>query len=244
MAYEWLLTWVYPIVSKNPAVTEIAESIPSAVKTVFGVSDQAPVDTFEAFISAQFFARIWTLLLALYGVNTATSLLAGSIEDGTLAIPLATPISRSALLATQAGVLTSANGVLMGATLLGLFSGTARFKIKIEHWRYCRMSLLGFAFFSVISMYSFLFSAWFPEKERALAYAAGLTLAFYGLDIIGGLSEKLSWVRKLSLFQCFQPQEVLEDRIDPGRQILGLTGGAIILWLLAQRILEEKDLVL
>lgn len=244
IAYEWLLTWVYPVVSKNPAVTEIAESIPSAVKTVFGVSNQARVDTFEAFISAQFFARIWTLLIALYGVNTATTLLAGGIEDGFLALPLATPISRSELLSTQAGVLITANGILVGATLLGLFSGAAQFEIEIDHWKYWRMSLSGLAFFSVISMYSLLFSAMFAEKEKALAYSMGLTFVFYGLDIIGGLNEKLSWVRKLSLFQWFQPQDVLEGRLDPARSILGLTAGATILWFLAQKVFETKDLAL
>ncbi|WP_242837406.1 hypothetical protein [Desulfitobacterium metallireducens] len=57
-----LLTWVYPVISENPDVAQIAESIPSAVKTVLGVSEEARVDTFEAFISAQFFARIWAML--------------------------------------------------------------------------------------------------------------------------------------------------------------------------------------
>ncbi|AHF08705.1 hypothetical protein DESME_15065 [Desulfitobacterium metallireducens DSM 15288] len=50
------------MISENPDVAQIAESIPSAVKTVLGVSEEARVDTFEAFISAQFFARIWAML--------------------------------------------------------------------------------------------------------------------------------------------------------------------------------------
>lgn len=52
--YEGLLTWVYPVISENPAVAQIAESLPSTVKTVFGVSEEARMDTFEAFISGQF----------------------------------------------------------------------------------------------------------------------------------------------------------------------------------------------
>lgn len=242
--YEWLLTWVYPVISKNPAVTEIAEDIPSAVKTVFGVSAQARVDTFEAFISGQFFARIWTLLMAIYGINTTNALLAKLVDDGSLAFPLSTPVSRAEILTTQAAVLMSSNSILIAATLVGLYSGAYRFGIELDYWQYLRLGVLGLAFFTAISGYSLLFSVWFSEEERALAYAYGLTFAFYGLDVLGGLTDKLSWASNLSLFKLFKPQEVLEGTINPSGAILGLTAGAAMLFALAIQVFEEKDLAL
>ncbi len=242
--YEGLLTWVYPVIARNPAVTEVAESMPSVVKTVFGISENARVDTFEAFISGQFFARIWVMLMALYGIQTANSLLAKMVDDGTMAFLLSTPVSRSEIISTQVGVLMSTTTILVVATIVGLYFGTLCSEININHRRYMRLGFLGIAFFSLIEMYSLFLSAWFVEEERALTYAAGLTLAFYALDIVGGLSGKLSGLKNFSIFQWFQPQEVLEGTINPRRTFLGLSAASIALWYLTKKVFETKDLTI
>lgn len=242
--YEGLLTWVYPVISENPAVTQIAESIPSAVKTVFGVSEEARVDTFEAFISGQFFARIWAMLMVLYNVESANELLAQMVDDGSLAFLLSTPVSRDEFLSTQALVLLNGNALLVLSTLLGLYFGTSHFGISIARWRYFLFGILGLTFYSLIGAYSLFFSAWFAQHDMALTFAAGLTLAFYALDVAGGLSDKLSWVRQLSLFQCYQPQEVLEGTTNPTKKILGLAAGTMILLRLAIYAFNEKDLAI
>lgn len=242
--YEGLLTWVFPVISEIPAVNEVAESIPSAVKTVFGVSDEARVDTFEAFISGQFFARIWVMLMALYNVQTANELLAKMVDDGSLAFLLSTPVPRDELLSTQVLVLFSGNALLVAATLLGLYGGTYCFGISVDHWRYFRFALLALAFYSLIGAYSFFFSAWLAGEDNTQTFAAGLTLAFYALDVAGGLSDKLSWARKVSLFRWYPSQDVLEGTVDPGGAILGLSAGALILFRLGIQVFTEKDLAL
>ncbi|KGK86211.1 ABC transporter permease [Desulfosporosinus sp. HMP52] len=242
--YEGLLTWVYPVIAENPAVTEIAVSLPTAVKTVFGVPENARTDTFEAFISGQFFARIWVMLMAVYGIQTANNLLAKMVDDCSIALLLSTPISRSEILSTQAAVLIFLGGILVTVTILGLFFGASRSGITICHDRYVRLGLLGFSFFSLIEIYSLFFSVWFVEEERALTYAAGLTLIFYCLDIVGGLSNKYSWLKKVSLFQLFQPQEVLEGSKNPAGSIVGLNLVSMILWQWAKRVFESQDLAI
>ena len=242
--YEGLLTSVYPVILKNPAVTQIAESIPSPVKTVFGVSEEARMDTFEAFISGQFFARIWVMLMALYNVETANDLIAKMIDDGTLAFLLSTPVPRDEFFSNQALVLLSGNGILAVNTLLGLYAVTYRAGIPIDRWGYLRFGLLSFTFYSLIGAYSMFFSALHAERDIAITFASGLTLAFYALDVMGGLSNKLSWVRDLSLFRFYQPQEMLEGTVDPSRGTLGLGAGVILLLWLGMKIFDKKDLAI
>lgn len=153
--YEELLAWVYPAVSQTPAVAEIVDAFPSAVKTVFGVSPNARTDTFEAYISSQFFARIWTMLMAFYGINTANALLSKLVDDGSLALPLSTPVSRSSILTTQAAVLLVNNTVIITFTFWGLYLGTAVFGTYIEKIRYRKLFNLSLAFFSLIGSYAF-----------------------------------------------------------------------------------------
>jgi ABC-2 type transport system permease protein len=242
--YEGLLTWVYPAISKTtPAVTEIVDAFPSPVKVVFGVSPDARTDTFEAYISSQFFSRIWTMVMAAYEINTANALLSELIDDGSLAIPLSAPVSRCEILTTQAAVLLVNNILLTANTLTALFLGTTIFGIEIERSKYLKFSLLIFSFFSVIGSYSFLFST-LAEKEKSLAYAYGLTAVFYVLDVVAGLSDKLSLVGRLSLFRLLKSQEVLEGTVHPaGMTTTLLTSAGLILYL-AVRVFEKKDLPL
>lgn len=242
--YEGLLTWVYPVVAKNPAVAQVAESIPSAVKTVFGVPENARTDTFEAFISGQFFSRIWVMLMAVYGIQTANALLAKMVNDCSLALILSTPISRSEILSTQAGVLVSSGAVLVAVTIGGIFFGTSCSGIIIDRENYIRLGFLGFALFTLIELYSLLFSTWFVDEERAVTYAAGLTMLFYSLDIAGGLSDKFSGLRNLSLFQYFQPQSILEGTTNPARAVIGFNFISAVLWYYAKRVFEGQDLAI
>lgn len=241
--YEELLAWVYPAIAKTPAVTEIVDAFPSAVKTVFGVSPNARTDTFEAYISSQFFARIWTMLMAFYGINTANALLSKLVEDGSLVLPLSTPVSRSTILTTQAAVLFVNNAVIITLTFWGLYFGTTVFGIYIEKTNYRKLFNLSLAFFSLISSYAFFFAT-LAEREKSLAYAYGLTFAFYVLDVLAGLSDKLSGLGRLSLFRLLKPQEVLEGTINPTGIIVGLSLAAGFIISLAMIIFDKKDLPL
>jgi ABC-2 type transport system permease protein len=242
--YEGLLTWVYPAISKTtPAVTEIVEAFPSPVKVVFGVSPDARTDTFEAYISSQFFSRIWTMVMAAWEINTANALLAELIDNGSLAFPLSAPVSRSGILTTQAAVLMASNILLTALTFTALFIGTAIFGIKIAKTKYLKLSLLSFSFFSVIGGYSFWFCT-LTEKEKSLASAYGLTASFYILDVLAGLSDKLSWAGRLSLFRLLKPQEVLEGANHPAGITTTLLTSTVIILYLAARVFEKKDLPL
>lgn len=242
--YEGLLTWVYPVISENLAITKVVEAIPTAVKSVFGVSEEDKTDSFEAFITAQFLARIWAVFMVLYNVETAHELLTKMIEDGFLAFPLSTPVPRNEFLTTQALVLINGNAILVFFTLLGLFGGTSLFGISIDRWRYFRFGFLSFTFYSLVGAYSLFFASCFTEEDIALSLAVGLTLTFYAMDVAGGLNDKLSWLRKLSLFQCYQPQKVLEGTTDPTKTILGLISGTLILLGLGIITFNETNLAI
>ena len=242
--YEGLLAWVYPLISDNKSVSDIVGSIPSTVKTVFGVSPEARTDTFEAFISAQFFSRIWSVLLAIYGINTANSLLSKLIDDGSLVFPLTTPVPRSEIITTQNTVLLAANSTIIGATIGGLLVWCSRFGIPIKQLRCLYLGTLALTFFTFISSYSFLLAAWIDGEERASAYAYALTFVFYAFDVIGGLSKRSAWVGSLSIFKIFKPQEILEGSANPFPAIAGLTAGSALLTFVTMKVFEGRDLPL
>lgn len=240
--YEWLVTWVYPTIAKSPAVIEIANSFPTSVKSVFGVTSGDRQDSYEAYISAEFFGRIWTLIMAIYGVNTADALLAKLVEQGFMAFPLSALVTRTEIINTEIAVLLTGFAAMTGFTLLGVYSGIALFGVEINHWHYFRLGILGFSFFSAIGSYSLFFSALFNTEEQALTYSAAVTFIFFALDVVSGLDERFSWVQYITLFGLYRPQGVLEGTIVPTGQILGLAGIATLMFVLTGVVFSQKDI--
>lgn len=239
--YGLLLTGVYPSIAKSSAVAEIAASFPTTVKSVFGVSGEANLNSFEAYISGQFFSRIWALVMSIYGIGTAQSLFAELLDQGFLAYPLAAPLSRREIVVTQTGALLTGLAVLTGVSVSGVILGCHWQEIKIHTWRYYRLGVLGFAFFSAISSYSLVFSVMAESSQQAMFYSAGLTLFFYALDVTAGLNEKFKWLKHFTLFGLFRPQEVLDGE-SPARDILMLLGIAVGMFFLAEEGFRQRDL--
>lgn len=241
--YEWLLTWVYPILIKSPAIEEIPQSFPSSVRRAFGVSTGDEIDlSYEAYISAQLFGRFWTLLISVYGISTVNSLVTQLIEEGFMSYPLSSPVSRSGILNTQIAVLFTELTLLSGGTLGGIYTATALFKIKIDRLQYFRLGMLGFSLSFAISAYSLLLAVIFNTEEEALRYAALLTFAFYGLDVVSSLSNRFSGLKNLTPFGMFRPQEVLQAKVLPTREILVLGMITGITLVLADILFTGKDL--
>lgn len=239
--YGLLLTGVYPSIAESPAVAEIAGNLPTTVKSVFGVSNEADLNSFEAYISGQYFSRIWVLVMSVYAIGTAQSLFAEMSERGFLAYLLAAPLSRREIATTQSNVLLTGIAALTAVTLAGVVLGCIWQDISLSTWRYYRLGLLGLAFFSSISSYSLFFSAMAASGQQAVFYAAGVTLFFYALDVVAGLNEKFRWLRRFTLFGLFKPQEVLEGS-SPAKEILILSGITLAILLLVQEGFSLRDL--
>jgi ABC-2 type transport system permease protein len=241
--YAWIITWVYPIIIQEPDIEEIPKSFPSAVKRAFGVSTGEEVDlSYEAYISAQLLGRLWTLIISIYGINTANALVAQPIEQGFMAFPLSSSVSRSEILNTQIGVFMTELALVIGTTLGGIYAATAHFNLRIARWQYFRMGILAFSLASTITAYSLLGAVLFDTKEQSQRLASALTFAFYGLDVVSSLSDRFSGLRYLTPFGLFRPQEVLQGKILPTGEIsvLGaLTGVSLVL---TRILFSRKDL--
>lgn len=241
--YEWIVTWIYPIIIQSPDIEEIPKSLPSAVKRAFGVSTGEEVDlSYEAYISAQLLGRLWTLIISFFGITTANTLVAQPVEQGFMAYPLSSPVSRSEILNTQIGVLLTELALVTGTTLGGIYAATARFDLTIARWQYFRLGILAFSLGSTISAYSLLLAVLCDTEEESERFASALTFAFYGLDVVSSLSDRFSGLKYLTPFGLFRPQEILQGEIPPTRAFVALGAITGITLVIARILFSRKDL--
>lgn len=243
--YEWMVTWIYPLIIQSPEVAEIPKSFPTTVKRVFGVSTGEEVDlSYEAYISAQLFGRLWPLLISYNGLNSANSLVAQLVEQGFMAYPLSSPVSRADILNTQIGVILTELAVVTGSMLGGIYGATKYFALSIPRWQYFRLGVLSFSLASAISSYSLLSAVIFDTQEKSERWASALTYAFYGLDVVSSLSDGFSGLGYFTPFGLFRPQQVLQGKKPPTKECLILNAITGVNLFLAKRFFSRKDLAI
>ncbi|MHB8127253.1 MAG: ABC transporter permease subunit [Desulfitobacteriaceae bacterium] len=239
--YNLLLIGVYPALSRSMVAAELSENLPNSIKRVFGITSGSRLDRFESYVSTQCFGQVWLLVMGIFTISTADALIAKLVDQGAMAYLLSSPVGRLEVLATQVAVLVSGLAVLMGLTALGIWIEMIIFNISIDIWPYFRLGILGFALFLAVGAYSLFFSALFKDEEHAILSASGLTFLCYALDVFSGLNDRFLWIKNLTIFGWFRPQEVLAEEVST-IPTLALFGLSAIFIALAGYLFSKKDL--
>lgn len=239
--YQWLLTWVYPILIKSPAIGELTKGFPSEIKKAFGVSAGEEIDlSYEAYISAQFTGRIWSLLLAIYGVYGVKSLLVEPIEQGVMVFPLSAPLTRSEIFNSCISAYLTQLGLINSAQWVGILAATAFFDIDIDRWKYFKLSISAASLGAVIVSYCF-FLAVAATDTKAFGYTGAITFLLYGLSIASSISKNYNWLKYVTPFTLYRSQDILQGKADSAKEILGGVAITAIFFNWAAKLFAVRD---
>ncbi|MGG1684258.1 ABC transporter permease subunit [Pseudalkalibacillus sp. NRS-1564] len=242
--YLLLIIGIYPSIADAPGLNELMESMPESFLAAFGM--EGGFQHVSDFIAGEYYGLLYIVILSIFCLMTASQLMARHIERGSMAYILATPNSRKKIAFTQSLVL------LTGLLIIGLttaLAGVIGTEILIddkpfEAMTFMKVNLVGILLFYVISAYSFLFSSLLNDERQALGLSGLLTIVFYGMDLIGKMSDQLDWMVNLSLFSTFRPVEIARGSVEiwPSMTFLLLLG--TVLYALAIMIFAKRDLPL
>ena len=98
--------------------------------------------------------------------------------------------------------------------------------------------------FCAVSGYCFLFSCLARDERTALGLSAALTVLFYGLHAVGTLSQRFSWMSRLSLFTVFNPQNLMHGRGDFAAASISLAALTVVLFGVAIAVFRRRQLAL
>ncbi|PFG14645.1 ABC transporter permease subunit [Bacillus sp. es.036] len=242
--YLLLIIGIYPSIADAPGLNELMESMPESFLAAFGM--EGGFQHVSDFIAGEYYGLLYVVILSIFCLMTASQLMARHIDRGSMAYILATPNSRKKIAFTQALVL------ITGLLIIGLttaLAGVIGTEILIEDkpfeaMTFMNVNLVGILLFYVISGYSFLFSSMLNDERQALGISGLLTIVFYGMDLVGKMSDKLDWMVHLSLFSTFRPVEIARGSVDvwPTATFLFLLG--TVLYAVAILIFSKRDLPL
>lgn len=242
--YILLMFWLYPGMAKNTkALDELVQSMPEGVGRAFGLNG---FDSAEAFISGEYYGLILVLILAIVCVQLSTQLLAKLVDQGSMAYLLSTPTTRGKVVFTQASVLTTGLFLIIAVTTIAGFVGKAWFlgDYEFDTTKFIQMNVSAFLLFFAVGGISFLVSSLCNDEKKALGISGFITFGFFSLDLLGKLSEKIDWMRKITIFSLYKPGEIIKGNLDLVSSSIVLASIGIVSFGLAVVLFRKRDLPL
>jgi ABC-2 type transport system permease protein len=231
----------YPTVRANAEEFQrMLSAYPKAFMEAFGVTD---FTTPAGFIGAEVLSVLWPLIAAIFAILAGAATVALEVERGTIDLWLSVPERRWRLLLAKVGALLAGIALITAATLAALVLGAAWVGERFTVSGLLAAGVVLTSFGIAVGGYAVLCSSFSSDRGKAAGLAAALTLVFYMASIIAGLSERWSWLERVTIFTAYQPQRALETGQVPlaGTLALLAIGAACVAG--AAAIFERRSIV-
>jgi ABC-2 type transport system permease protein len=242
--YIILMFWLYPGIATNTkALDELVKSMPAGVGRAFGLNG---FDSAEAFISGEYYGLILVLILSIVCVQISTQLMAKLVDQGSMAYMLSTPTTRGKVAFTQASVLVTGLFLIVAVTTIAGFAGNAWFlgNYEFDTTKFIKMNVSVFLLFFAVGGISFLVSSLSNDEKKALGISGFITFGFFSLDLLSKLSEKIDWMRNITIFSLYRPGEIVNGNVNLVVSTIILSAIGLVSFSLANVLFRKRDLPL
>lgn len=238
--FALLVVALFPSIKEAGASFEAyIENLPPAFRE--GFVGTSAITTVEGFLSTEFYQFVWLLLLGLYMAYAAGGTVARGVETGSLDLVLATPVSRSRVVAEKAVSLLVPVVVLNLVTPLVVYGGLLAIDETIDFGRLLAVHALSVPYLLVCAGIGLVLSVLFDRADIAQRGGIGAVFMLFLLDTVTTSSD-FEWLGTLSPTRYFEPTEILVDgTYDVGGALL-LLAAAVALLLASELLFQNKDI--
>jgi ABC-2 type transport system permease protein len=222
-----------------PNLLDFPENMPPAIKAMIG--DISAMAQLEGFLRAKLFDPL-PLLLAIFVVSQGASLIAGEVENKSIDLLLARPVSRRRVVVGKFLAMVTAT-VCMTLVLFVCLILCSRFIEAESSARNLLLSTLnGLPLTWASGAAALLGSCLLPRARHASMIVGGLVVGFYVWETLRQLSPSLRPYDEFSLLALHKSGVTLAGQIHL-ESILVLLGAAAVLLVGAVVAFDRRDLV-
>jgi len=217
VVFVWMYAAFYPSIFKEgEKLREAFKAYPQDMLKAFGIEIDTFISSFEGFISGEYFSMLWPIILIVFIIAYSASAIAGEIEQGTIELLLAQPISRLRIFFSKylSGLILITAFIVISNSANILFASLYNIDYRWQH--FVTVSIIGFFFAFAIFGICFMLSATSSSKGRPAALTGGLLIIMYALKIFSTFQQSLDKLKYASFFHYYdQGAALLKNHIDP-----------------------------
>lgn len=223
IGYALIMVSIFPMIKKMD-LEALMKGYPPELAKFFGTSGIATYNTIEGYISMEFLAFFFVLILTFYIGSAAGSVIAGQIEKRTMDFNLSQPISRTKIVFAETAV-----GLKFSALIVILMSTSMLFFGKIFNSEFKVGGLIAFTLTAVFFMWvlygiAIFLSSMLKSKISVMLGTVGITMTFYIFSSLTRIVDKLKDYDKFSIFYLYDPEKLLKTGVIHWPHILILLG--------------------
>ena len=214
-----LLVWMFVVFfpSMHQQAEELSKAFanyPESFLKAFGF-DRGTIGNIlfniESFLAIEHYSIMWPIIVLVLTVSLGSSFLSGEVDEGTIEILLAQPLSRSKIYFSKyiAGFLIISIFVL--ASVFSVIPFALLHDVDINLKSHLMVAGIGLLFSLAIFSVSMMFSSMFSDKGKSTSISAGIMLGMYALNLFSSLKESAENLRYVSFFYYFDFQAAMLD---------------------------------
>jgi ABC-2 type transport system permease protein len=208
LGFATMYVGIFPTIqAQSRQLMQVTESFSSTFKAL-GVTELG-FSNVEAFLSLEYFSLIWPLLLLILVSSWTSGTIAGDIEQGTMGLLLALPVSRGALYWSKYVAAWMGMVVFVMVSVLAIIPIVFAFGLSYDMDHLLKAAALCLLFSWAFLSLGMLLSSILREKGKVGLGMSGIGLLMYVLMAVSGLIDKVSWLKYGSFFSYLNIQQVL-----------------------------------
>lgn len=206
----------------------------------FGIDVSAYTSPLNYTASTFFSVIILAFSMVFYAIQVP-ALIAVPVDNTSIVCTLAAPVKRSTFVITRGIYLIFAMLVLFIAVLA---SGSIMLSYygEFDFAAYFELVAFTFVLCTAIAMLSYFLSAAFCGSKLATGLSVGVPIGMLIISMIGGLSEKTEWLKKITPFGWLDSVGIVTGEVDTLWMFLGLGSAIIVLLAAAVFVFNKKRL--
>ena len=204
---------VYPSIVENSkeALDTMMLSMPSEMLSMFNM-DKVSITSVFGWLVTEGYMMI-TLVVSCYSAILGSTVLVREIDDKTIEYLYSKPISRNKIyinkIIPSISYIVLINIFIGLTTLIGLLGNNEFVFIK-----WLLLTLLPLLLHLFIFFFSLMISNYFKKTRKSMGISLGITFMFYLLNVLGLLSDKISFLKYISPFTYIDSKYVIDGKMD------------------------------
>lgn len=195
----------------NDKVNQMMEMFPKEVLNAFGF--KVVSGSLLEFLTSYLYGFIFLIFPLIIEMVVAHRVIARHVDKGSMAYILSTPNDRKRIALTQMFFLEACVFLMVVyITLIEIICSEIAISGLLDIPRLLYVNLGLFLMHSALAGICFFASCIANESKTSLSIGIGVSVTFYVIQMLANMGDKLSFLKYLTIFTLFQPNDVLEGK--------------------------------
>ncbi len=209
LLYTWMIIAIFPLFTEGLDLDSYIAAFPEEMMIMLGVEEATSMNTIEGFLSLEYLALFFVLILTFFIASSAGTTIAGAVEKKTIDFQLSQPISRVKVLLSEAIVTTLYTIGLVVINSLFILFFTKIYNIELDVSGVLAFTITAIGMMLSIYGIAIFFSSFLKSRAMVMTSTVFLILVMHIFQSLTIIVDKLNVFEKITLFYMYSPEKTL-----------------------------------